>query len=255
MRLTVVGCSGSLPGPASPASCYLLQADDADGRTWSIVLDLGSGSVGALQRYVDPRDVDAIAISHTHADHCADLAVLDVLLKYHPDGPIALPVHGPFGLATRIAELRGADDHSEALPAYAWQPGAPVSIGPMTVTCAAVEHPVPAYGLRIEGPSEQGGTAVLAYSGDCDVCPGLGEVAADADVLLCEASFLESEDAPRGLHLTGARAGQVAQVAGVGRLLLTHVPPWTEPYEVVAEAAAEYAGPLDAVHAGMRVSL
>jgi hypothetical protein len=28
MRLTVVGCSGSMPGPDSPASCYLLEADD-----------------------------------------------------------------------------------------------------------------------------------------------------------------------------------------------------------------------------------
>ena len=56
MRLTVVGCSGSYPGPDSPASCYLLEADDADGRTWRVLLDLGNGALGALQRYVDPLD-------------------------------------------------------------------------------------------------------------------------------------------------------------------------------------------------------
>ena len=60
MRLTVVGCSGSLAGPGSAASCYLVQADDDAGRTWSLVLDLGSGALGALQRYVDLRDLDAV---------------------------------------------------------------------------------------------------------------------------------------------------------------------------------------------------
>ena len=52
LRLTVVGCSGSYPGPASPASCYLLEAPDPDrpGRTWRVLLDLGSGALGALQR-------------------------------------------------------------------------------------------------------------------------------------------------------------------------------------------------------------
>lgn len=48
MRLTIIGCSGSFPGPQSPASCYLLQAHH-EGRTWSVVLDLGSGALGPLQ--------------------------------------------------------------------------------------------------------------------------------------------------------------------------------------------------------------
>jgi ribonuclease BN (tRNA processing enzyme) len=41
MRLTVVGCSGSMPGPHSPASCYLLEADG-----FRLVVDLGSGALG-----------------------------------------------------------------------------------------------------------------------------------------------------------------------------------------------------------------
>ncbi len=53
MRLTVVGCSGSYPGPDSPASCYLLESEH-EGRTWRILLDLGNGALGALHRYADP---------------------------------------------------------------------------------------------------------------------------------------------------------------------------------------------------------
>ena len=54
MRLTIVGCSGSFAGPASPASSYLVRAEH-DGRDYNLLLDLGSGALGALQRHLDPR--------------------------------------------------------------------------------------------------------------------------------------------------------------------------------------------------------
>nr|MBA2717467.1 MBL fold metallo-hydrolase [Propionibacteriales bacterium] len=71
MKLTVVGCSGSLPGPESAASCYLLEAP-YEGRTFRLLLDLGSGALGPLQRYADLAAIDAVALSHLHADHCLD---------------------------------------------------------------------------------------------------------------------------------------------------------------------------------------
>ena len=73
MRLTVIGCSGSFAGPLSPASSYLVRADDATGRTWNLLLDLGNGALGALQRHLDLAALDAVAISHLHPDHCSDL--------------------------------------------------------------------------------------------------------------------------------------------------------------------------------------
>ncbi|MGH3991795.1 MAG: MBL fold metallo-hydrolase, partial [Pseudonocardiaceae bacterium] len=54
MLLTVLGCSGSVPGPESPASGYLIRAGNT-----TVVLDLGNGSFGALQRHVDPFALDA----------------------------------------------------------------------------------------------------------------------------------------------------------------------------------------------------
>ena len=59
MRLTIVGCSGSYPGPGASASCYLLE-EEHEGRTWRILLDLGNGALGQLHRYADPLDVDAV---------------------------------------------------------------------------------------------------------------------------------------------------------------------------------------------------
>ena len=85
MEVTIVGCSGSFAGPDSPASCYLLRAE-FEGRTWSIVLDLGNGALGNLQRHIDPLTLDAVLISHLHVDHFIDLCGLYVMLKYVPGG-------------------------------------------------------------------------------------------------------------------------------------------------------------------------
>ena len=108
MRLVVIGCSGSFAGPDSAASCYLVAADDADGRTWRILLDLGSGAIGPLQRYADAEDLDGIFFSHLHPDHCLDLTGLYVLRKYHPHGALPrIPVWGPQGVGARMAAAYG----------------------------------------------------------------------------------------------------------------------------------------------------
>ena len=92
--------------------------------------------------------------------------------------------------------------------------------------------------------------ATLVFSGDTGICESLVELAAGADVFLCEASWTDSPDRPRHLHMSGAEAGRVAARAGVGELLLTHIPPWTSREDVISEAKAEFAGPVHAVVAG-----
>lgn len=254
MRLTVVGCSGSFPQPDAAASCYLVEADDDDGRTWRVLLDLGSGALGPLQRHADLHALDAVLLSHLHPDHCVDLTGLYVARRYHPAGPAPgrLPVHGPAGTLLRLNEAYGSGEPGGLETVYdvhEWSDGVAVRVGPLTVTPLRVEHPVEAYGMRVEhraGPR----TAVLAYTGDTDSCPALHELAVGADLLLAEAAFVEGRDGARGVHLTGRRAGEVAERAGVRRLVLTHVPVWTDPQVVLAEARAAYPGPIDLARPG-----
>lgn len=267
MRLTVVGCAGSFPGPDSAASCYLVQADDAAGRTWNVLLDLGSGALGPLQRVCDPAALDAVALSHLHPDHMADVSGLYVYLRYRPvvDGVprrrAPLPVHGPFGTASRLGEAYGlepGEELTDQLAVHTWQAGRAVRVGPLTLTPISVNHPVPAYGVRVEGPAEldPGRTVTLAYSGDTDACAGLDELARGADLLLCEAAFVEGrDDAVRDIHLTGRRAGEAAERAGAARLLLTHVPAWNAPDVALAEAREVFAGPIDTARPGLVVAL
>jgi ribonuclease BN (tRNA processing enzyme) len=250
VRLTVVGCSGSVPGPDSPASCYLVEADGPDGaggtRTWRVVLDLGSGALGPLQRYTDPRRVDAVLLSHLHADHCLDVCGLYVMVKHAPSlEPVArVRVHGPAGTSSRLARAYDLPDDpgmSAELDVREWVDAAPVQIGPFAVTPFLVDHPVEAFGLRVEADG-----AVLAYTGDTDTCAALDPLCRDADVVLADAAFVDGRDTSTGVHLSGRRAGAAATSAGgVGRLVLTHLPPWNDPDLARGEAAATWAGPLD----------
>lgn len=262
MRLTVIGCSGSFPGPQSPASSYLVQARDAGGRDWSVLLDLGSGALGALQRHLDPRDLDAIALSHLHPDHVADMSGLYVYHRYHPQvtaGQVEqrmLPVFGPAGTQQRLAQAYGLDPEESMCSVFEfrdWDTGQEYGIGPLKISVFAVRHPVEAYAIRITGPSEHEGAlpVTLTYSGDTDTCSGLVEAARDTDAFLCEAAFVEGrDDHLDGIHLTGKRAGEMASQASAGQLLLTHIPAWNAPQVALQEAQQVYSGPVLTVQDG-----
>lgn len=254
MKMTIIGCSGSFPGPGSPASCYLVTAFDGE-RIWRILLDLGSGALGVLQRYMDLEDIDAIFLSHLHPDHCMDLCGLHVAVHWNPNGwnRERITVWGPEATAERMAIAYGLEldpGMHEDFDFHHWVPRQEVKLGPFTISAIPVRHPVEeAYAIRVEAtePLQDGTTrtSVLAYSGDTDSCDGLVEAAHDADMFLCEAAFEEGrDDGIDGVHLTGKRAGEMATAAGAKRLLLTHIPVWTNVNTVVDEAKTTYDGGL-----------
>ncbi len=248
MRMTVLGCSGSVAGPDSPASGYLLTAPD----TPPLVIDFGPGVLGALQRYADPGEV-SILLSHLHADHCLDIPGLLVWRRYSPNAPEGrAPLYGPTGCAHRLgvasAEVAGEnDDICDTLDVRTITDRGEFRFGALTILPVRVNHPPEAFGFRITSDSGR----VLAYTGDTGMCDEVVDLARGADVLLSEASWTHDPGVrPEGIHLSGTEAGRVAALAGVGELLLTHIPPWTSREDVIAEAKAEFHGPVHAVTSG-----
>lgn len=266
MKLTIIGSSGSFPGPGSPASCYLLSAQGTDEsgnpKTWRILLDLGNGALGTLQRYMLLEDLDAVLLSHLHPDHCMDLCGLHVAIRWDPRGWKGkhVPVYGPAATADRMAIAYGLDPDPgmhEEFDFQHWQAHEPIKVGPFTITPYPVRHPIEeAYSLRVQAQEPMGEdgftTSVLSYSGDTDSCPELVESAREADLFLCEAAFHEGrDDGIDGVHLTGKRAGEAAKAAGVQRLLLTHLPVWNDPRETAVEAREAFEGDLAVAVSGV----
>jgi len=170
MRLTVIGCSGSFPGPDSAASCYLVEAP-YDGETFRLLLDLGSGALGALQRITSLESIDVVALSHLHADHCLDLCGFYVVRKHHPTGPWPrLPVYGPEGTADRMSRAYDLDPSPGMREQFDFHsyPEGDLTIGPFILSAVLVDHPVLSYAIRISH-----GERSLVYSGDTAPCDSL----------------------------------------------------------------------------------
>jgi ribonuclease BN (tRNA processing enzyme) len=243
MRLTVIGCSGSFPGPDGPASCYLLEAEG-----FRLVMDMGNGALGVMQRHAELFGIDAICVSHLHVDHCVDLSSYWVARQYAPGGPRpSIPVYGPRGTAERMAGL-GGDDPAAIRARFEVHDLGPqtLEIGPFRITADRMNHPVETFGFRVEHAGWK-----LAYSADTGETDALVRLAQDADLLLSEASFHDNHNNPPNLHLTGRQAGEYATRAGVGQLVLTHLVPWYDREQSLAEAAESYHGPLSAATSGL----
>ncbi|MGA4542956.1 MBL fold metallo-hydrolase [Uniformispora flossi] len=238
MKLTVAGCSGSYPGPHAACSCYLVEADGV-----RILLDLGNGALGSVQHHTDLADIDAVVLSHLHADHCLDLCGFYVYRNYHPEGRLPrMPVWGPAGTADRLArayDIPGEPGLTEAFDFRTIDPGV-FEIGPFRITAGHVNHPVESFGFRLEA-----GGSSLVYSGDTAESETLVHLATDSDLLLCEASFTDGRDTFPDVHLNGREAGEHAERAGTRRLVLTHIPPWTDGERNLDDARKAYSGPAE----------
>ncbi|WP_411069605.1 MBL fold metallo-hydrolase [Streptomyces sp. cmx-4-25] len=243
LRVTVLGSATPYPRPDNACSGYLVEGGGT--RVW---VDAGTGTLAELQRYAELGDIDAVWLSHLHADHSADLLTAYYALLYAGlELPLPLPLFGPPGTADRLAGfLTNGSVRSPVEKAFAVEElcdGHVTRIGGLTLRSRAVEHGGPsAFALRVE----DGRGRSLVYSGDCEPCPSLAELARDCDLFLCETGG----DDPG--HHSAAQAGRGAAEARARRLVLTHVGPGTEPDEAVARASAEYPGEIAHADPGLK---
>jgi ribonuclease BN (tRNA processing enzyme) len=235
LQLTVLGSATPYPSADNPCSGYLVSHGDT--RVW---MDAGTGTLGPLQRHTSLAELDAIWISHLHADHCADLLTAYYALLYADIDRDPVPLYGPPGTADRLAGfLTNGPQRSPVESAFAiteLTDGLDTAVGGLRLTTRAVEHGLPAFAVRIETAD-----ASLTYSGDTAPCGPLTELAEGTDLLLCEA---DSPD-PDPAHHTPQDAGATAAQSRARRLLVTHVGRFLTPQEAVTRAATRYTGRVD----------
>jgi ribonuclease BN (tRNA processing enzyme) len=241
-----------VPRPGSACSAYLLQSAAS-----ALLLDCGSGALGKLQLAIGYASLDAVVISHMHADHFFDLVPLRQGLKYGVRRVERLPVFVPPGGLLALEALRHAvapdaplDFFSAVYTAIEYDPSEPMQLRDVSLRFARTRHYIEGYAIRAECDG-----ASLTYSGDTAPCASVTDLARGSDVFLCEAALgLGSEDGERG-HSSAQEAGEMANRARVARLVITHYGS-AYPAEALIDAAKRrFAGPVVAAHDGDQLSI
>lgn len=240
IQLTILGSSTPYPSVDNPCSGYLVRTEST--KIW---IDAGTGTLGPLQQHVDLIDLDAIWISHLHADHSADLLTAFYALVFadvHRATPI--PLYGPPGIAQRLADYL-TNGATRAPIATAFQiheihDGHEAQVGDLALTTRAVAHGIPAFAVRVAT-----GSASLVFSGDTAPCASLTELAMNCDALLCESESTAPPQDELQVHHTPEDTGRTATAANAGRLIVTHVGRFLTPDEATRRAATEYKGRIE----------
>lgn len=222
MTLTVLGCSGSYPGPGQACSGYLVRTE-----TTTIWLDAGSGTLANLQRHIGIPAVDAIVLSHEHPDHWTDLTGYYVACKYYLECPV-VPVYAPAGLREQ------AYYRDEPLSWNTVTDGDRRQVGDVTLTFSRTDHGNDTLAVRLDACGRS-----LGYSADTGPGWSLEALGPRLDLALCEATYLRDMEG-RGQHMSARQAGASARAAGAACLVLTHLQPGTDRDASRAEGAQAF---------------
>lgn len=213
MEFQVLGYFGGYPTAEAGTSGYLLRSGDTN-----VLLDAGSGVLSALEKVLDPLQLDAAVISHYHHDHTADLGVLQYLwqLKQGPRKEKVLPIYGNTQNPIEFATLTWPG----ATIGQPYTDTAPITIGLLNFKFMRTVHPIPAFAVRIE---EAKTGKVLSFTADTRYFPELTDFVRGSDVLITDTNFLNDHQGV-AWHMTAGESGKLARDAQVGRLIVSHLP-------------------------------
>lgn len=263
MQITVLGKSPAWQDADGACSGYLVEEDG-----YALVLDCGNGVFSKLRRHRDYVDVDAVLISHLHADHFLDLVPFSYALTYAPrqqpvpvagwpgtDSPARPELHAPPGGKETLQHLAACWQSQELIEsAFSLREFAPddeLQSGPFRIRFCEVPHYVPAFAVEIVSASG----ARLTYSADCSPNDELVSFARDTDLLLIEGTLPRPERSGERGHLTAAEAGEHGRRAAAKRLVITHFSDELDRDWLMAEAAAGFGGEVEMASDGAQYTL
>ncbi|MCL6473040.1 MAG: MBL fold metallo-hydrolase [Firmicutes bacterium] len=244
MELIMLGTSAAYPTPERASSGYLVR-----GRESNILLDMGSGVLRNLLRWMDPFALDAIIITHFHQDHFIDIYPLYYYLAFDNVKRLPIDVYAPAGARDFILQIfppGTGKSFDNVFSFHTLNDRDVFKVGEFRCESLAVRHNLPTFGQRISL-----GSRLIAYSSDTTFDEVLFELAAGSDIFICEAT--KEEDYKDVMHLTAEQAGVIANKAGVGKLILTHIWPDFDPEKQKIKAEKEYSGQVIIAEDNMRL--
>jgi ribonuclease BN (tRNA processing enzyme) len=259
VRITVLGKSPSWQDANGACSGYLVEEEDI-----SLLLDCGNGVFSKLRRFRDYTSIDAVVVSHLHADHFLDLVPFAYALTYAPrqqpvpvdrwpgtDSPARPKLYAPGGateLFRRVVGAWGNNDLIEhAFEIEEFGPNSEVEVGPIRFRFQDVPHFTQTFAVDM---SSSNGGGRITYGADCSPNEQLVEFAKGTDLLIVEATLPRPERTGMRGHLTPEEAGDHACRAGVKRVLLTHVSDELDELWVRKCAERAFEGPIEVASEG-----
>lgn len=259
MRITVLGKSPAWQDANGACSGYLIEEDDT-----CLLLDCGNGVFSKLRRFREYVDVDAVVISHLHADHFLDLVPFAYALTYSPrqqpvpvhrwpgtDNPARPQLFAPPGACKTFRRVTGAwgseDLIENAFDVCEYDPAQTIEVGPLRLAFHAVPHFVPAWAVRVTSQQSSGR---FTFGADSAPTEELIEFARGSDLLMLEATLPRPERTGMRGHLTPGEAGDHGCRAGVKRLVITHFPDELDEQWVRVEAERAFGGEVSVAREG-----
>lgn len=244
MNITVIGCWGAYPEKNEATSGYLVECEGS-----KILLDCGSGVLSRLQNHCSIEELDAVVLTHTHADHIADVYSLEfAILILMQIGKRSRPLD----VYVNEAELGSlAFEYPNYVHVHPVRAGEELKIGHVRLQFSENVHDVPCLAVKLT--SQDGKT--LVYSGDTGYCQSLIDLSRSADVLIIESSFYDAQAGRMNGHLTAGEAGRIAALAGVGQTILTHFPHYGDLNQLVMEASMHYKGRIRLAYCDMNINI
>jgi len=221
MRLQFVGC-----GDAFGSGGRLNTSLHLTGRGTNILIDCGASAlIGMNKLAISRNEIDAIFLTHFHADHVGGVPFFLLEANYVSKRKRPLTIVGPPSLKTRFAEIMevafaGTKELKFEFPLrlIEFDIGKSCTAAGVEVTPFHVQHDDragPCLGLRFEIEGK-----IMAFSGDTEWTDALIDVGSDADLFICEAYTYDKPVATHmALSLLERHLGQIRPK----RLILTHM--------------------------------
>lgn len=242
MKVTIIGRWGAYPAKGEATSCYLIEVEQ-----YKFVLDLGSGSLSQLSKLIDLSEIDAVFISHLHADHVADL----MTLQY------AALVDSQLGKRKKKLDIYLNDleecihfEHPESLNISRIHAGSEIKIESILFSFCETIHDIPTLAVKIQWENQ-----TIVYTSDTAYSEKVALFANAANLLIAECSFYASQQSVAINHSTSTDVAKIMNLANPKKTILTHLPHYGCHQQLVEEVMELTNYPVELAKSLMEIKL
>jgi ribonuclease Z len=229
MRVVITGSGSSWPDPDRSSASQVIEVGQEP-----LLFDCGPGTGMSLMKAgINPTAINRIFLTHLHMDHSLEVPSL-IFQSYLMGKKGKFDLYGPTGTAKfcrlllrqvypyALEVVRKIRKEGLEVTPHEASKGLVCQTRNYRVFSAETKHGIPCIAFRIES-----GKGSVVIGGDTRPSKSLVRLAKGADLLIHECSFPDNmiKFARTTRHSVASEVGEVANRAGVKKLVLTHLFP------------------------------